>query len=167
MMGKPHIIATFYNLHNAEEAFHALLSFVPRDDISFIHRQDPTRAEGDDISSDTPLNGILIGGALVGIGGALTGLSLLAFPGLGILLAAGPIYGALAGATTGGLLGGFMDLGINKYEAEEIEKHVHGGAVVLTIEAASRDHYEQIFSTLKHYGANYITDEPIIDDTFE
>lgn len=166
-MGKPHIIATFYNLHHAEEAFHALLSFVPRDDISFIHRQDPTRAEGDDLSSDTPLNGILIGGALGGIGGALTGLSLLAFPGLGILLAAGPIYAALAGATTGGLIGGFMDLGINKFEAEEIEKHVHGGAVVLTIEAASQDHYEQISSTLKHFGADYITEEPIIDDTLE
>ncbi|WP_161568318.1 DUF1269 domain-containing protein [Anaerobacillus alkaliphilus] len=166
-MGRPHIIATFYHLHNAEEAFHALLNFVPRDDISFIHRQDPTRAEGDDMSSDTPLNGILIGGALGGIGGALTGLSLLAFPGLGILLAAGPIYGALAGATTGSLIGGFMDMGINKYEAEEIEKHVQGGAVVFTIEAQSKQHYEQITSTLKHYGADYITDEPIVDDVME
>lgn len=166
-MGKPHIIATFYNLHNAEEAFHALLNFVPRDDISFIHRQDPTRAEGDDLSSDTPLNGILIGGALGGIGGALTGLSLLAFPGLGILLAAGPIYGALAGATTGGLIGGLMDLGVNKFEAEEIEKHVQGGAVVLTIEAASRDIHEQILAILKQYEANYVTEEPIVDDTFE
>lgn len=166
-MGKPHIIATFYDLHKAEQAFHGLLNFVPRDDISFIHRQDPTRAEGDDMSSDHPFNGILIGSTLGGIGGALTGLSMLAFPGLGILLAVGPIYAALAGATTGGIIGGLMDIGINKYEAEEIEKHVKGGAVVLTVEAASPEMYEQISSTLKYYGADYITDEPIVDDTFE
>lgn len=166
-MGKPHIIATFYQPHNAEEAFHTLLNFVPRDDISIIHRQDPTRAEGDDMSSDHPLNGVLLGSAIGGIGGALTGLSLLAFPGLGVLLAVGPIYAALAGATTGGMIGGLMDIGVNKYEAEEIEKHVKGGAIVLTVEAASPDIYEQISTTLKHYGADYITNEPIVDDTFE
>ncbi|OIJ10999.1 hypothetical protein BKP35_13030 [Anaerobacillus arseniciselenatis] len=166
-MGKPHIIATFYDLHSAEEAFHALLHIVPRDDISFIHRPDPTRAEGDDMSSDHPLNGILYGSAIGGVGGALTGLSLLAFPGLGALLALGPIYAALAGATTGGIIGGLMDIGINKYEAEEIEKHVKGGAVVLTIEAATPKVYDLVSSTLKHYGANYITNEPIVDDTLE
>lgn len=166
-MGKPHIIATFYNLHHAEQAFHALLNFVPRDDISFIHRQDPTQSEEDDMSSDHPLNGVLIGSTLGGIGGALTGLSLLAFPGLGILLAVGPIYTALAGATTGGIIGGLMDIGINKYEAEEIESHVRGGAVIMTIEAASSSAYQQIKTTLKQYGADYLTDEPIVDDNFE
>lgn len=166
-MGKPHIIATFYDLQQAEIAFHELLNYIPRDDISFIHRQDPTRAEGDDMSSDPPLNGVLIGTALGGIGGAITGLSILAFPGLGILLAAGPIYTALAGATTGGIIGGLMDIGINRYEAETIEQHVHGGAVVLTIEAASPQLEAKIITTLKQFQADYITTEPIVDDTFE
>lgn len=166
-MGKPHIIATFYNLQHAEQAFQQLLNFIPRDDISFVHRQDPSQTEEDDMSSDNPLNGILIGSTLGGIGGALTGLSLLAFPGLGILLAVGPIYAALAGATSGGIIGGLMDIGINQFEAEEIENHVRGGAVVLTVEAASSADYQQITSTLKQYGADYLTDEPIVDDTLE
>jgi hypothetical protein len=165
-LGKPHIIATFYDLHQAEQAFHALLTIVPRDDISFIHRQDPTRTQGEDMSSDHPLNGILMGSAIGGIGGALAGLSMLAFPGLGVLLAIGPIYGALAGATTGGIIGGLVDIGINKYEAEEIEKHVKGGAIVLTVEAASQHLYERVTSTLKQFGADYITEEPIVDDTY-
>lgn len=166
-MGKPHIIASFYHLHQAEEAVHALLQFIPRDDISIIHRQDPTKTEEDDMSSDHPLNGVLIGTALGGIGGALTGLSLLAFPGLGILLAAGPIYAAIAGATTGGIIGGLVDIGINKYEAEEIEKHVQGGAVILTVEATSPEMSARISSTLQQYGANFITKEPINEDHFE
>src|SRR5690606_4287287 len=102
-MGKPHIIATFYDLSQAEHAFHELLNVVPRDDISFVHRPDPEKMEENDLSSDPPLNGVLLGSAIGGVGGILTGLSMLLFPGIGIIMAAGPIYGALAGATAGGI----------------------------------------------------------------
>jgi uncharacterized membrane protein len=65
------------------------------------------------------------------------GLGALAVPGIGPIIAAGPLAATLAGATlgaaTGGLIGAFTDLGISEEEAHVYVESVRRGGTVLTV----------------------------------
>ncbi len=52
-------------------------------------------------------DGTLTGGALGGLAGLALGAGALVIPGLGPIIAAGPLAGILTGALTGGVAGGF------------------------------------------------------------
>src|ERR1700749_2241889 len=71
--------------------------------------------------------GAVIGGAL----GWLVGIGMLAIPGIGPLLAAGPIVAALAGAgvgsAVGGIAGALIGLGVPELEAKHYEKEIREG----------------------------------------
>ena len=77
--------------------------------------------------------GALLGGAL----GWLVGVGALAIPGLGPLIAAGPILAALSGAAAGGALGGLtgalVGMGIPEYEAKQYESKLRGGNILMSI----------------------------------
>lgn len=80
------------------------------------------------------------GAAIGGIAGLLLGPGSLAIPGVGPIIAAGPLVGALVGATlgaaTGGLLGAFHEVGV---PVEEARYHIEGlrrGGTVLTVKVA-------------------------------
>src|SRR3954469_13743242 len=64
--------------------------------------------------------GATTGGVTGGVLGLLAGIGALAIPGVGPLIAAGPIMAALSGAAiggaTGGLVGGLIGLGIPEIE---------------------------------------------------
>jgi hypothetical protein len=66
--------------------------------------------------------GATAGGAVGGTLGLLAGIGALAIPGLGPLIAAGPIVGALAGlgvgAAAGGLVGALVGMGIPEFAAK-------------------------------------------------
>src|SRR5262252_4520781 len=72
-------------------------------------------------------SGAVIGGAL----GWLAGIGALAIPGVGPLIAAGPIVAALAGVGVGGALGGItgalVGMGIPEYEAKRYEGRIKEG----------------------------------------
>ncbi len=76
-------------------------------------------------------------GAVIGTGiGAVAGLAALAIPGIGPVVAAGPLLAALGGAgigaVTGGLLGGLADAGVPEEHAEIYAEGVRrGGALVM------------------------------------
>lgn len=81
-------------------------------------------------------------GSATGFAVSLLGLTI---PGLGPILAAGPIAAALAGsgigAVAGGLIGGLTDLGITPSTAAHCVKAVCRGAALVTVSAdASRVH---------------------------
>jgi hypothetical protein len=90
----------------------------------FAHHKDTKAPEGAAAGATT---GGVIGGAL----GVLVGLGSLAIPGLGPLLAAGPIVAGLAGlgagGAVGGLIGGLVGLGIPEYEAKRYDGRVRDG----------------------------------------
>ena len=75
--------------------------------------------------------GAVTGGVLGGTLGLLAGIGALAIPGVGPLIAAGPIMGALAGlgagGAVGGLVGSLVGMGIPEYEAKRYEGQVKGG----------------------------------------
>src|SRR3954451_17691257 len=87
--------------------------------------------------------GAATGGVTGGVLGLLAGIGALAIPGLGPLIAAGPIMAALSGAavgaTTGGITGALIGLGIPEYEASRYEGKVKGGSALLCVHTDEPD----------------------------
>src|SRR5438477_3473519 len=96
----------------------------------FAHKKDTKAPEG---ATAGATSGAVIGGAL----GWLAGIGALAIPGLGPLIAAGPILAALSGAAVGGAAGGLtgalIGLGIPEYEAKQYESKLRQGNILLCV----------------------------------
>jgi hypothetical protein len=96
----------------------------------FAHRKDTKAPEG-------ATAGATAGGVVGGTLGVLAGLGALAIPGLGPLLAAGPIVAGLAGlgagGAVGGLIGALVGMGVPEYEARRYEGRVKDGGVLLSV----------------------------------
>lgn len=77
--------------------------------------------------------GAVIGGTL----GLLAGIGALAIPGVGPLIAAGPIVATLSGIGAGGVLGGLtgalVGMGIPEYEAKRYEGRVTAGGILVSV----------------------------------
>jgi hypothetical protein len=96
--------------------------------------------------------GALLGGAL----GWLAGVGALAIPGVGPLIAAGPILATLSGAALGGTVGGatgaLVGLGIPEYEAQQYEGRLREGNILMCVHAedsAEAQRVRKIFSEEK------------------
>jgi uncharacterized protein (TIGR02271 family) len=83
-------------------------------------------------------NGAVAGAAVGGIGGLLVGLGALMIPGVGPVLAAGPIAAALAGAGVGAaggaLVGALIDLGIPEEQSHRYAEGVRRGGTLVTVQ---------------------------------
>ena len=81
--------------------------------------------------------GAIAGGALGGAAGLAAALMGLAIPGVGPILAAGPIAAALAGAGAGALAGGVVgaltDVGVSESDAQVYAESVRRGGAVITV----------------------------------
>lgn len=101
--------------------------------------------------------GAVIGGAL----GWLAGIGALAIPGIGPLLAAGPIVAALAGAGAGGALGGItgtlIGMGIPEFEAKRYDGRIRKGGILLSIHCDDNDWVRRAKDMLAQTGAEYIS----------
>jgi hypothetical protein len=97
--------------------------------------------------------GEVLGGTL----GLLAGIGALAIPGVGPLIAAGPIMAALAGIGVGGAVGGFtgamIGMGIPEYEAKRYEGRVKNGGVLLSVHCDTSDEIARAKDVLKRTGA--------------
>jgi uncharacterized membrane protein len=82
----------------------------------------------------------------------LAGVGALAIPGIGPIVAAGPLAGALSGAVTGGVAGGLIDLGIPEDKGRQYEENLKQGGVLAVIET-SDDKANDASSILRQYGA--------------
>lgn len=82
--------------------------------------------------------GAATGGAIGGLAGLLAGVGALAIPGIGPILAAGPIAatltGAAVGAGTGGLAGALIGMGIPEDEADRYDSYVKEGKILVLVD---------------------------------
>jgi hypothetical protein len=105
--------------------------------------------------------GVGVGGAVGGTLGLLAGIGALAIPGVGPLIAAGPIMGALAGLGVGGAVGGvvgaLVGLGIPEYEAKRYEGRVKDGGILLSVHCDSSNEVSRAKDILKATGAEDIS----------
>ncbi len=89
-------------------------------------------------SNRTPAPGTAAtGAALGGLGGLLVGLGVLAVPGVGPLLAAGPLAGALggllAGGAAGGVIGGLSAIGVPEEYARDYAARIEQGHTLVSV----------------------------------
>ena len=112
------------------------------DDISVIGRN---RKDIETITDETGTKagegaaaGAATGGAIGGLAGLLAGVGALAIPGIGPILAAGPIAatltGAAVGAGTGGLAGALIGMGIPEDEANRYDSYVKEGKILVLVD---------------------------------
>jgi hypothetical protein len=133
------IYSTFSALHSAvdrlrEAGFRA-------EDISVLY---PENAGTKDLKTEKATkapegaaagagSGAVVGGTL----GWLAGIGMLAIPGIGPFIAAGPIMAALAGmgagAAVGGITGALVGVGIPEYEAKRYEGRVKKGGFLISV----------------------------------
>lgn len=120
----------------------------------FAHEKNTKAPEGATTGAGT---GAVVGGTL----GWLAGIGALAIPGVGPLIAAGPIVGALAGVGTGGVIGGvagaLIGMGIPEYEAKRYEGRVKEGGVLLSVHSDNSEWTRKAKDILERTGADDIS----------
>lgn len=116
---------------------------IGRDSISVVAAQ-PDLEDETELATHSYMGehagiGVGIGGILGGIGGLVAGLTVLAIPGFGVFLAAGPIAVMLAGigvgAAAGGVVGALTGLGVPEEHAHAYAESIRRGGTLVTVEA--------------------------------
>src|SRR5919204_1502339 len=160
MMARNTVVGVFDDRDDAQRAIEALKEAGFRADDIGITMHD--RREAEALVEDTGASagagaatGALAGGALGGLAGWLVGIGALAIPGVGPVVAAGPLAAALTGAAVGaaggGLLGALTGLGVPEEEARWYEAEVGRGGTLVTVRADGR--YDEARRVLLDYGA--------------
>lgn len=113
------------------------------DNVSVVARdKDSNEANTHQVKEDVKEGGItgaVTGGVLGALFGLLAGTTTLILPGIGPLLAVGPIatslsaLGAATGAVLGGLAGALIDAGISKDQAQKFEEAVKRGEILVLV----------------------------------
>ena len=134
------IYATRLAVESATDAL--ITAGFPSSDISVLMPETLSGAKdmGTEKSSKAPEGtaaGVTAGGVIGGTLGVLAGIGLLAIPGLGPFIAAGPIIAGLAGLGVGGAVGGvtgaLIGMGIPEFEAKRYEGHLQRGCILLSV----------------------------------
>lgn len=135
------VVGTYDNIQTAYAIANDLIATgYSRNDISVI-ANDPNeeyapyvKANTVDATDDVAA-GAGIGAAIGGLGGLLVGLGALAIPGVGPVIAAGPLLAALTGAgvgaVAGGIVGALVDLGIPDEDAHIYSEGLRRGHVLV------------------------------------
>lgn len=120
---------------------------IASDDISIVanNADGSFAADGEDVAADAGA-GAGIGAAVGGAGGLLTGLGLLAIPGIGPVVAGGWLVstvvgaatGAVVGGATGGLIGALTDAGVDERDAHVYAEGVRRGGILVTARVDER-----------------------------
>ena len=156
------IIGTFGMRDEAERAVHELKKKGFGDDkVSIVAKEN--RGRGGDrgegrlkMGRGTDMSGGTVsGGAIGGTAGVLAGLGALAIPGIGPIVAIGPIAAGLTGAVAGGLVGSLVDLGIPEDRSKFYEGKVKEGKV-LAIVKANDDQVDDVRDVYGKFGASDI-----------
>ena len=120
----------------------------------FAVRKDTKAPEGTATGATT---GAVLGGGL----GWLAGIGALAIPGVGPLIAAGPIVAALTGVGVGGAIGGItgalIGMGIPEYEAKRYEGRIKEGGILLSVHSDNSDWTRKAKDILERTGADDIS----------
>jgi hypothetical protein len=159
------VFAIFPTEDAAERAVDQLVSagFSNSDISALLPDNETTRAFAHEKHTKAPegtTTGAATGGVLGGTLGLLAGIGALAIPGVGPLIAAGPIVATLAGAgaggAVGGLLGALVGMGIPEYEAKRFEGAVKNGGTLVSVHCDYSDEVSTAKRVLKEAGGSDI-----------
>lgn len=135
-----------------------------REDISVLMPEPESTHEFAHKNTTKAPEGTVVGGASGAIVGAtlgwLAGTGLVAIPGVGPLIAAGPIMaifaGVGAGSIVGGLVGCLVGMGLPEYEAKRYAGRIKDGGILISVHADDEDWRERAWDVLEDTGAEDI-----------
>ncbi|MCJ2033362.1 general stress protein [Methylobacterium sp. J-068] len=120
------------------------------------HDDTTTRHDAPEKASTGAGTGATLGTVLGGAAGLLTGLGLLAIPGVGPVVAAGwlvaTVTGAGIGAAAGGLAGGLTGAGLSEGDAQTYSEGVRRGGTLVTVRA-DQGHAARVMDILEEHGS--------------
>ena len=160
----PNVIGLFENLSEAQAAIERLSNAAfNRDRISVLGRE----ADHEQIRQATtePVNrtgkGASLGAALGGASGLIAGIAGLFIPGIGALIAAGPMAmaitsalgGAGLGAAAGGFIGALTKMGVPEKDATLYENHLRQGMALVAVQADDDDDADRAADVMEVQGA--------------
>jgi len=161
MQSRDTVVAVFDDRDDAQDAINALrdAGFMA-EDISILARdRDVAGRLADDTGTEAAAGaatGALAGGLLGGVAGWLVGIGALAIPGVGPIIAAGPIAAALGGAAigaaSGGIIGALTGAGVPEDEAKYYDDQFRRGGIVVTVQARGR--YDEARRVMHEYGGS-------------
>jgi hypothetical protein len=163
---KTAVFGIFTSLASADNATDFLVKsgFSASDISALLPENLGTKQIGTEKSTKAPEGataGASTGAVLGGTLGLLAGIGALAIPGVGPLIAAGPIMAALAGLGVGGAVGGFtgalIGLGIPEFEAKRYEGRVAKGGILLSVHCDTSDEIKRAKDVMKAAGAEDIS----------
>lgn len=113
---------------------------VPSNDISIVSNNADGHYTETSNAAEGAGTGAGIGAAVGGAGGLLTGLGLMAIPGVGPVVAAGwlaataagALAGAVAGGATGGIIGAMTSSGVSEEDAHVYAEGIRRGGSLVT-----------------------------------
>ena len=143
------VVGLFDHVEDAYQAVDALkntgftgedISVVSRDANNeysrYLDKDQQKTGKSEDVSGGAAA-GAGVGAVLGGLGGFLVSIGALAIPGIGPVVAAGPILATLAGAgvgaVAGGIVGALVDLGIPEEEAHTYAEGVKRGGTLVVV----------------------------------
>ena len=135
------VTGLFDNYENARSAVSKLeTAGISHDDISIVSNNSDGRYKDENNAAEGAGTGAGVGAAVGGAGGLLTGLGLLAIPGVGPVVAAGwlaatavgAVAGAAVGGATGGIIGALTDSGVPEADAHVYAEGVRRGGTLVT-----------------------------------
>jgi hypothetical protein len=105
--------------------------------------------------------GVTTGGVIGGTLGLLAGVGLLAIPGLGPFIAAGPIMAGLAGLGVGGAVGGvtgaLIGMGIPEFEAKRYEGRLQKGGILLSVHCDTAEDIKRAKEVVERTGGEDVS----------
>jgi hypothetical protein len=138
----------------------------PSADISVIcpgnpSVENPVPATNNEATPEGAAPGATTGAVVGGVLGWLADVGSLAIPGMGPLVAAGPIVAANAGAgavgMVGGVAGGLLGLGVPESEAQGYVARLKGGTALLSVHVQNSDASKRARKIMEETGAENIS----------
>jgi hypothetical protein len=136
------VTGLFDDYSDAEAAVRELKAAgIPDHDISIVaNNPDGRYGDGDSSAAEGAGTGAGLGALAGGAGGLLTGLGIMAIPGVGPVVAAGwlaataagAVAGAVVGGAAGGLIGALTDSGVPEEDAHVYAEGVRRGGSLVT-----------------------------------
>jgi len=167
------VVGLFDTSNEAQNAIQELVnSGVPREQISLVSSHasgsnanadvresnisTATREDNGTVDGTSVGENVAAGTLFGGLGGLLIGLGALAIPGIGPVVAAGPIAAALAGAgfgaLGGGVIGGLKQAGVPEHEADVYAEAVRRGGTIVTVHSGENQS-DRVSDILNRNGA--------------
>jgi hypothetical protein len=160
------VFGVYDTWEHAKSAIHELeqRGFSHRDISLLVHAENGTKdALAPEKHTQSP-KGMTAGastGAILGGGlGLLAGLGSLVVPGVGPMLAFGPILGALSGigmgGAAGGVVGAFIGVGFPKHQADYLHEVVQNGGILVSVHVVDSELKKEVHEILSRTGASEI-----------